>query len=308
MADNRTFDPRIRMGQKAEHRRDVAHALASGRPAGELERSNGLSNAASSPDGMISRQEARALLSHLSEDRGVCLVGGQAVGLWAYFLDPDGERLGRYMPYATSDIDYLGDLAAARRFAERSGGTLFRPGADVMNSNSTALVELDASGRRVVVDFLHSIIGVQTDEVRRRAIATDFCGVSVVVLHPLHVVRSRIGNMLSAATSRRDLVSTNQALAAVDILELWCADRLAAGDGKAVTGTLSNLIAYSDRDFFGRRALIELDIDLLKPARNLLMDERLPALWREKSLAPALARTDDRSTSRRQRIAPNPLR
>jgi hypothetical protein len=305
MSSVKTFDPERRRAEKDAARRADIVSLAAGDDPLSLEQANGLAHAALA-DGRISRAEALDLLSHLSSNGGVCLVGGQSVGLWANLLDPEGGRLSKFMPYATSDVDYLGDLAAARLFAARSGGRLFKPGPDTMNSNSTALVEVDVSGRKVAVDFLHAIIGVPSEEVRKAAVVVVVGDVEMRVLHPLHVLRSRIANMLSAATSRRDLISTNQARAAVEIVKLWCEARLAGGDRRVVTRELSDLVAYADRDFFGRRAFGELGIDVLAPARPFLDDPRLPDVWREKSLAAGLDRATARRDARLNRIAPNP--
>lgn len=175
-----------------------------------------------------------------------------------------------------------------------------------MNSNSTALVEVDLSGRKVIVDFLHAIIGVPSEEVRRHAVAVSFEGVDVAVLHPFHVLRSRIANMLSAATGRRDVISTNQAMAAVEIVRLWCDRRLSEGDTKPVTTLLSELLRYADRDFYGRRAFSELGIDILAPAAAFTEDARLPAIWLEKTLAPGLLRVPTRRDRRSDRCSSNP--
>lgn len=297
------FDPAVRQDQKDSGRRSDVAEIEAGRSPLDLEKANGLARAAVFGDGRLTMGEARGLLSHLKDEMDVLLVGGQSVGVWASLVDPTRERLARYMPFATSDIDYLGDLAAARRFAQRSGGRLFKPGPDVMNSNSTALVEVRISGRIVVVDFLHAIIGVPSVEARRRAQAVAIGGILVPVLHPLHVLRSRIANMLSAATGRRDVISTNQAKAAVEIVRLWCETLLERGDFRSPSRTISDVCAYVDRDPFGRRALEELSIDVLSVAESFLHDERLPPVWREKSLYPSVARVRARRDSRTARLA-----
>jgi hypothetical protein len=306
MSSENAFDPRRRRAEKDSVRLSDIGSLVGGSEPLSLERANGLARAALADDGCISRFEARMLLSHLSADSGICLVGGQSVGLWANVLDPDGRHLSRYMPYATSDIDFLGDLSAAKLFAERSGGRLFKPGPDTMNSNSSALVEVDVSGRKVVIDFLHAIIGVPSDEARKAAVVVSVGDVRVAVLHPLHVLRSRIANMLSAATLRRDIISTNQARAAVEIVGLWCDSRLAEGDERAATRMLSELVSYAERDFFGRKTYGELGIDLLATARPFLDDQRLPAIWRGKSLAAGLDRATARRDARLSRLTSNP--
>lgn len=112
--------PLERRNEKDAGRMSDIRSLAGGASGRELERSNGLAYAALAEDGRISRSEAKTLLSHLGNAHGVCLVGGQSVGLWAHVLDPEGVHLSRYMPYATSDIDYFGDLSAARMFANRA--------------------------------------------------------------------------------------------------------------------------------------------------------------------------------------------
>lgn len=255
----------------------------------------------------LSADEAVHLLSFLTADDEVCLVGGQAIGLWAMALDPHGSHLSALRPFSTADIDYFGSVEAARKFSDRIGGRLFRPSADTMNSNSSALVEVSIGGRTVVIDFLHAIIGVDTKEIARNAIEVAIVDgkggtLAVPVISPFLCLRSRLANMLSAATRRRDIISFNQARASVKLMELWIERAIHVGDYKDATRLLSAVVDYAANDFFGKRASVELEIDPLDAARPFVEDERLSSRWRDMTLLPAVKACDAKRRRRADRL------
>lgn len=247
----------------------------------------------------LTQAEAARLLSFLTADDGVCLVGGQSIGLWAMALDADGSALEELRPFSTSDIDYLGDLQAARIFARKTGGRLFRPSADTMNSNSSALVEVTLGERTVVIDFLHAIIGVDRKEIERGVIEVGISDgqggmLNVPVIAPFLCLKSRIANMISAATRRRDTISFNQARASVILLGLWIDRLIDDGEHRQATRCISELIDYCDRDQHGKKALLELDIDPLSAATRFVDDNRLNGTWRERTLLPLIEKVMQR--------------
>lgn len=256
----------------------------------------------------LSPHEAAYLLSFLTARDGVCLVGGQAVGLWAMILDPDETHLAHLMPYTTSDIDYFGSVEAARVFAARSGGKLFRPSSDTMNSNSSALVEIRMGGRPVVVDFLQAIIGAERREIEAHVIEvaiSDQQGsrLAVPVISPYICLRSRIANMISAATRRRDAISVNQAHASVKLMELWIRHLIANEERRAAMQHISSVVDYVQSDYFGRRAMGEIGIDPLDAIHLFADFGDLDVRWRTMTLGPAIERCESKRISREARIS-----
>jgi len=288
--DDEMFETRARRDEKAEARLADCLAVASGSISS---RDLNVRNSQFLPSDRL------PLLARIGRPDGVCLVGGQSVGLWAAVLDPSGEFLARHMPFTTSDIDYFGDLAAARRFSESVGGTLFRPSADTMNSNSTALVRAPVGQETMTVDFLHAIIGVERREIEKGTLELDIPdgsgnSVAIPVLHPILVMRSRIANMLSAATMRRDAISYNQARAAIGIVRLWADRCIAVGDHGEAMKTITACVSHATVDRYGKRAMGDLGIDQLDAVRDFQQDLRLDGRWRMMTLAPRIAECENR--------------
>lgn len=287
-----TFDPAGRQADKRAGREADLDLLAGNilSPA-QLHARNGILMA---HGGALAR-----LLSHLHREDRVALVGGQSVGVWAAALDPDCTRLAKHQPFTTSDIDYFGDLRAARRFAEAVGGRLFKPSSDTMNSNSTALVRAPLGPETITVDFLHAIIGVERREILA-GIEEVFVGdghggeFTVPVISPMLVLRSRIANMLSAATMRRDEISFNQAWAAVRIVELWAERLIGIGNVREAMKVIMGCVSHATVDHYGRRAFHHLGIDQLDAVRSFLDDDRLDDRWRTRTLARRIGECETR--------------
>lgn len=128
------------------------------------------------------------------------LVGGQALGFWLQRFDlvlPAG------LPAISSDTDFLARSAADRdavqRFARILGGSTFYPNERAL----TALVGqayLDINDEEFLnVDVLFQVFGIDADAVRERAVRAEMDGQAVRVMHPLHVLRSRLANLYKLA-------------------------------------------------------------------------------------------------------------
>lgn len=153
--------------------------------------------------------------------RGALLVGGQALATWAvyYSIRPVGEL----SLAVTTDADFIGTSDIAEALQRSLGrpwklrkGTLDDAGGQV------AKVYMTVPGEGIKqVDFLSGIVGLDTDEVRKRAAVISLPdGLTVQLLHPLDVLESRLRNLDSLPAKRND-VGVAQARLAVSVVRAF---------------------------------------------------------------------------------------
>ena len=166
------------------------------------------------------------------------VVGGQALNLLAQmYSDRAPLDLAAYAPYTSKDLDYWGMRDAAQIFADKIGGEIHFP-AEGDTGPSTAQVVFEYDGRRVEVDFLATIAGIQRIDVEADTVQIDLptrgreVPVRVNVLKPALVLRSRIANI--STLRRTDGNTVRQAMAAVIVAR---EDILAILDEDAATGS-----------------------------------------------------------------------
>ncbi len=133
------------------------------------------------------------------------LVGGQALGIWA-------QRYGLALPKKVSaiskDADFLVQSPTARHsvegFAKAMGGKTIFPSRLAL----TALVGqavLDASESEYInVDVIFKVAGLSAAEVMKRATRVDLESQSFLLMHPLHVLRSRLSNLHTLADKKNE--------------------------------------------------------------------------------------------------------
>lgn len=150
------------------------------------------------------------------------LVGGQALAFWAqhYAVTP----LGVLSSNVTSDVDFLGSAQAARQVAETLkplGWRFWRPAMDDATPQTAKLSKrIEGKGIKQI-DFLGSIIGLETKRIKQRAVGLHLAdGTELRVLHPLDVLESRLKNMV-ALPSKRDSQGIAQAHLAIDIARAY---------------------------------------------------------------------------------------
>ncbi len=214
------------------------------------------------------------------------LVGGQALATWASFYQV--ALPAKLTVSVTRDTDFLGTADAALIV---KGGlsnkdwqfTQIRPGS---LSSVTAQLTLRTEDGVKEIDFLGSIVGVHTEEVRNRAVSLDLPGGSVVtVLHPLDVIASRLYN-LAEIPGKRDDKGVAQAELAISIAGAFLRDLIARGNERPIFGHIERLkvIATNDkiaavcRDF-GLDALSCVPLDLI--TNEKFKANRWPQILRE---------------------------
>jgi hypothetical protein len=171
----------------------------------------------------LSGDEVRQILENSSED--AVLVGGQALALWSqiYHVVPPNELSGGI----SADVDFIGSLSAAKtvgRALNRSGGSWKLHAVDPDDATpQTAKLSLTVKGEGYKeIDFLGAIVGVNTDQVKTRAVEMKLRDLSkgVKIIHPLDLLASRLHN-LANIPEKRDAQSVAQVRLAITIVRAF---------------------------------------------------------------------------------------
>ena len=155
------------------------------------------------------------------------LVGGQALSIWANFYQVAIPPV--LTANVTRDVDFIGSAEAALVVKDALSNKDWkfeqvRPGA---LSRVTAQLTLQTDNGINEIDFLGSIVGLHTDDVRRRAVPLELrVGSVVTVLHPLDVLASRLHNLADIPEKRNDK-GVAQAELAIGIAGAFLQDTLA---------------------------------------------------------------------------------
>jgi hypothetical protein len=191
------------------------------------------------------------------------LVGGQALAAWAvyYRIQPVGE-LSRVV---TMDADFIGTGDVARRLQRSLGppwklrrGTLDDFGGQIAKVYAT----VPGEGIKQI-DFLSGILGLDTDDVRKRAahiVLAD--GVTIQVLHPLDVLESRLRN-LDSLPSKRNATGVAQARLAVSVVRAFIEHHMNEGGDPRTVRQAVKRIEKLALDTQLSRVAFTYDIDLL---------------------------------------------
>ena len=186
------------------------------------------------------------LASILQLGDGAFIVGGQALNIWAERYSGAAE-LGQYGPYTSKDIDYFGHREAAQKLADALGGRVLTPTVDDATPQS-AKVEAVVAGEKIEIDFLIHVKGVNADVMKRSAVEliltvrTDAGeGVlTVPIMHPLHVMQSRIANVLELG--RKSDLACRQLNASPIVVREYVRQMLEIGKHREATATLEQHI------------------------------------------------------------------
>jgi hypothetical protein len=258
----------------------------------------------------FSAEDVIQISSKLDKDDDTFVIGGQATNLWAWYYKPREPKLQSFKdPLTSKDIDYFGTREAAEAFAKAIGGQLFLPSANDMNTPNTAMVHASFNGKKLLVDFMHGVLGVETNELSRGGfsiIEVDAtldgkdATVQVAILHPILCLKSRVANMLHPMMKRRDLFAWAQLRATVIIVQRHIEEALARGDWTDARECLQALFRYLRSDEFGKRADKELGVDILDIIRSFQDDERIDKRYRNFQIKQhMIKKIEDRRARRR---------
>lgn len=250
----------------------------------------------------LTADEVEALLRFV-EDYDPIVIGGQSIGIWAELFHGENQTLDAMSPLTSKDIDFLHDLGAERALeAALRHGRLIIPGVDD-STPEAAVVTGYLGDKKVTIDFLGSVLGVDTEMVRKRSIKIsdpEKQSVSITLMHPLDCVRSRLSNV--NILGRTDHHSVQQALASLIILDCYIDRELVAADKDAIRRAAEALLEIEQivKDFHVGKTSCERfgdQLNVLAVAQKYLSDDRLDRRFREHQLAALI----DRSTARLKR-------
>jgi len=115
------------------------------------------------------------------------LVGGHAVNFWALLYGHPTQEWSDLLPYTSEDVDFLGGRPEALLCKKLFGGVSnLNDGTDPSPQAGVILAPLN--GTTIRFDIITSIIGVDTQEVGKKAISRpgENPNSSLRVLHPIH--------------------------------------------------------------------------------------------------------------------------
>lgn len=172
------------------------------------------------------------------------LVGGQALAVWV-------QRYDVVVPVSlaavSADIDFLTaspkNRARVEAFASTLGGLTSYP-------NPHALTALVGQAYRDVseheylnVDVIFFVLGISADQVRQRAVRVDLGHTSFRVMHPLHVLRSRLINLYKLEEKQSEKGRMQLAMA-IDVARAFLRSAVMDGRPEDIAAGRSPLQAF----------------------------------------------------------------
>jgi hypothetical protein len=176
----------------------------------------------------LTRADTEKILSF--SDGEALLVGGQSLAFWAlyYHLQPT-EILGEHI---TTDADFIGSQATAKRLNQRLNWTLWLPTPGDATPRSAKLTQRVGPNGVKQIDFLYSIHGLDTSAVQKRGVTVQIeTGALIRILHPLDVLESRFRN-LQTLPSKQNLVGVAQAKLAIRVVRAFIEELLGSTDNR----------------------------------------------------------------------------
>ncbi len=147
-----------------------------------------------------------------------------------------------------------------------------------MGTPNTATLETTVNGKPITIDFMHSVLGLSKRELETGYVVMSIGSdppIEIAVMHPIQCLKSRVANMLSPATQRRDMIAYGQLRAAIEVVIGYVDEALAAGDARVAHSSLKQVAQYLKSDTYGRRAARELNLDPLAVLLAFANDKRL---------------------------------
>lgn len=235
------------------------------------------------PAAPLERAAVIQLASVLGLDDRAFVIGGQALNLWAERYARTLPELAQFGPFTSKDIDYYGHRAAAEKLARALGGEVLVPEAGDHTPNQ-AVVVAEIGGRKVAVDFLAHVIGVQAPQLEKAAVEivvpikqAGFADELVIpIMHPLHCLQSRVANVITLG--RTDPVAMRQLAAAPHVLRAYIEESLESGEAAEARAVLKALYRYLTSDVTGRACRKLPMIDPATIITGFIDDTRLD--WR----------------------------
>ena len=214
-----------------------------------------------SREASLTREDVASILRICSPDG--LLVGGQALGLWVDQLGV--ERPAIFVASITTDADFLGSAQLARTLGRGIGWKTWVASLDDYSPQIAKVTHLEPDGAIKQVDFLSGVVGLNTIDVRRRAICLEVSGIgSVTLMHPVDVLASRIAN-LQVLPAKRTPAGFAQARLAIDMVAAFIREQIKSRGARAGLRLLERVVGIAE-DHSGLLVFVLYGIDVLKAA------------------------------------------
>ncbi len=191
------------------------------------------------------------------------LVGGQAIEIWARFLDVPSP-IGNGSPL-TEDTDWLGGKRDAQWLCERLGpkdDVELNFADDFGSSPNSAQAYLRRAGRILMMDFLRSIVGPDTEMIRKLAVEVQVRDAKILVMHPLLCLESRFAN-LEVIPAKRKGNGPMQAEWTIKITQAFLRRMVAENLDKDELAKACRRIAELAEHTYGKYCLLHFGLDAL---------------------------------------------
>ena len=195
----------------------------------------------------FTRLEIRRVLVGLAkaEIDSVVLIGGQSIAFWALYYKIELPRTDT--PALTQDIDFKGTSKQAKSLAASIKASIKTPTLDDATASTGFLVwepaqAANAAPRRLMIDFLGSVLGVRDKDVVDLAVNVqieDFPPIRV--MHPLVCMESRFAN-LAMLSGKRDSNGIAQARIGVEIAKNFISTDAAAKGHAVVARAITRVV------------------------------------------------------------------
>lgn len=180
------------------------------------------------------------------------LVGGQALAFWVL-------RYGLAVPVEhaaiSSDTDFLagspGDRSIVERLAAAIDGQPLFPSRRAMTALVGQAVRIVNEDEFVNVDVIDTVIGIDRQAIQSRAVRVDLDGTVFLVMHPLHVLQSRLANIYKLK-EKQNAKGEMQLAMSIDVAREFI--RAKAGEARAA-GSVARSPIQSDVSEVERMAL-----------------------------------------------------
>lgn len=226
------------------------------------------------------------LLKLLRVSDGAVLIGGQALAFWVAYLGvpiPPGPRA-----FISADADFLGSAQHAEGFSRAIGGRAEYPSRRQLTALQGMVTKRTKGGERIVVDVLHSVVGIDAEGVRRRALDVSHPGdprLRFRVMSPIDCLVSRLENLRQLA-DRQNAVGVWQADLGIAVCRAYVEKLIALGDERqairAATRILGIAGAAPGLQAFRRHGL--------EPLAAVPVDRFASRAFREEQYARTIAR------------------
>lgn len=199
------------------------------------------------------------------------MVGGQALAFWLdhYGLSHGVEDLGGPI---TRDVDFLAssptDTDAVKRLARSLRGEASFPSRHAITALVGQAIRLVDAESVWNVDVLHKVIGNDACAIFDESAVSDLGdGVTLRVMNPLHVLKSRMDNLYLLREKQTSL-GVAQLRCAIKVVQRMQIELAEVGDNLAVRKTVKDVARWALRSDAGKKVALRFGVrvaDAIEP-------------------------------------------